>query len=142
MPYSYVDHVSDVCIRAEGKSLAGAMEAGVEAMLNVMFGLEAIGETVSVAINAEAREPELLFVEVLNEVVSQQGLGELALRRIETHGIKEENGRLIYSGTAYGERFDRARHAVRTEVKGATYSALTYNKGEGGTHVLTCVLDV
>lgn len=142
MTYSYIEHVSDVCIRADADSLAKAIESGVEAMLNVTFGLDTIEERVSVAISASARTPELLFVEVLNEVISMQGLRELAIRRIETRAIDTHGNAMYYTGTAYGEEFDRKKHEVRTEVKGATYSGLSYNNGEGGTHTLTCVLDV
>ncbi|MBI5886543.1 MAG: archease [Deltaproteobacteria bacterium] len=142
MSYTYFEHVSDVCLRAEGTTLAGAIESGAEAMFNVSFDLETITERETVAIRAEARTPELLFVEVLNECLSLQAIGELALKRLLTQEIKKLDKGLSYTGVAYGEAFDRDKHTVRTEVKGATYSGLTYNNGKGGTHVLTCVLDV
>lgn len=142
MGYTYLEHVSDVCLRAEGRTLAEAIESGAEAMFNVSFDLETIAENKTVAINAEARTPELLFIEVLNECLSLQAIGELALKRLLTKEIKKLDNGLSYAGAAYGEPFDRGKHTVKTEVKGATYSGLTYNNGAGGTHMLTCVLDV
>ncbi|OGQ57174.1 MAG: hypothetical protein A3J24_00230 [Deltaproteobacteria bacterium RIFCSPLOWO2_02_FULL_53_8] len=142
MSYGYIEHISDVCIRAQGRTLAEAIESGAEAMFNVSFGLETIAERETVAINAQAPNPELLFVEVLNECLSIQGVDGLALRRIKTLEIKEDNGSLYYTGTAFGEVFDKSRHAAKTEVKAATYSGLTYKSGKDGIHVLTCVLDV
>lgn len=142
MSYSYIDHISDVCIRAEGPTLATAIESGAEAMFNLSFDLDAITEDKTVAINAQAPTPELLFIEVLNECLSLQGVNELAFRRLKTIEIKEVDGGLSYAGTAYGEVFDRCKHAPKTEVKAATYSGLTYNDGKDGLHVLTCVLDV
>ncbi len=142
MPYSYIEHISDVCIRAEGRTLEEAFEAGAEAMLNCMFGLETIGEKTSVEIRAEASAIDLLFVEVLNEVLSIQGRDGLALKRLKADHISGEKGRLLFKGFAFGEAFDPEKHAVKTEVKAATYSGLRYSRGEKGSHMLECVLDV
>lgn len=142
MPYAYTEHISDIGIEASGNSVEAAFEAGAEAALNIMFDLDTIEESERVAVTAEAPDIALLFVEVLNEVISLQGLGELALKRVGNAGISETDVGFAFSGTAYGERFDPARHGVKTEVKGATYSGLSYNNGEGGVHTLRCLLDV
>lgn len=141
MGYSYSEHISDIGIRASAATLEGAFEQGAEATLNVMFGLDTIDEKVSVEITAEASDIELLFVEVLNEALSLQSRDELALKRLKANEIKSAGGRYRFSGTAYGEPFDREKHEVRTEVKGATYSGLFYIQ-EAGEHVLHCILDV
>lgn len=142
MPYAYTEHISDIGIEASGATLEAAFEAGVEATLNIMFDLDTIEERERVDICAEAPDIELLFVEVLNEVLSLQGLKGLALRRMGGAKIMKKEGGFAFTGTACGEGFDPARHGVRTEVKGATYSGLRYNNGEGGVHLLCCVLDV
>ncbi|MCR4287367.1 MAG: archease [Deltaproteobacteria bacterium] len=142
MPYSYIEHISDVCIRAQGHTLEEAFEAGAEAMLNCMFGLETIEEKNSVEIIAEAGEIDLLFVEVMNEVLSIQGRDGLALKRLKAEEISSADGRLTFKGAAFGEKFDPEKHAVKTEVKAATYSGLRYSRGEKDNHILECVLDV
>ena len=142
MPYSYTEHISDVCIRAQGRTLEEAFEAGAEAMLNCMFGLESIEEKTSVEITAEAGEIDLLFVEVLNEVLSIQGRDGLALKRLKAEAILLKGKNLSFKGAVFGERFDPEKHAVKTEVKAATYSGLRYSRGEKDSHILECVLDV
>ncbi len=142
MPYSYHEHISDIGIRAEAPDLKSAFDEGVSAMLNVMFDLSTIAENEAHEIRAEAPEIETLFVEVLNEVLSIQGLRELAFKRVETTAIEETDEGYRYSGKAFGEKFDKNKHEARTEVKGATYSGLRYNGGAGGTHELECILDV
>lgn len=142
MPYSYTEHISDIGISATGADLKSAFESGVEAMLNIMFDLRTINEVKSVGISAEAADIELLFVEVLNEVLSLQSVKGLALKRLEAWEIKRVKEGFAFRGSAFGEDIDLSRHEVRTEVKGATYSGLYYNGGEGGEHVLKCILDV
>ncbi|MBI5345432.1 MAG: archease [Deltaproteobacteria bacterium] len=141
MPYSYIEHISDIGIKASAPTLQEAFEAGAEAMLNVMFDLGTIDEAGSVPINAEAGDIALLFVEVLNEVLSIQGRDSLALKRLKTREIKDTGAGFAYCGEAFGEGFDPEKHAVKTEVKGATYSGLQYTEA-GNEYTLQCILDV
>ncbi len=142
MPYTYSEHISDIGICATGETLEAAFEEGAAAMLNVMFDLDTIDERTSVEISAEARDIELLFVEVLNEALSVQGRDDIALKRLECMEIKKTDIGFGFTGVAHGEQFSRARHSVKTEVKGATYSGLEYSKTPEGAHILRCVLDV
>lgn len=142
MPYSYIEHISDIGIHAEGDTLAGAFESGVEAVLGVMFSLDTIDEKMEAPIEASAREIDLLFVEVINEVLSMQGRDGLALKRLEVRELEKTDKGFVFTGIARGERLNLDKHEVRTEVKGATYSGLRYYKGEDGRHVLECILDV
>lgn len=142
MPYSYYEHVSDIGIRAEGRTLEEAFACGMEAALAVMFDLDTIGDVTAIEARASAPEIDLLFVEAINEVLSLMGRDELALKGIRDVKIERDaSGGYAFSATAYGERFDMDKHAARTEVKGATYSGLSYGESDGA-HVLTCILDV
>ena len=89
MPYSYIEHVSDVGIRAEGKALEDAFESGAEAMLNVMFNLETIEHTIKITFGADAPDLAALFVEVLNEVLSIQDRHSLAVKSLKVDEIKK-----------------------------------------------------
>lgn len=141
MPYSYMEHVSDVGIRAEGKTLEEAFESGVEAALNVMFGLETIEHTIKISFSADAPDMAALFVEVLNEVLSIQDIHSLAGKSLKADEIKKTAVGWLFIGTLYGEPFDREKHEVKTEVKAATYSGLKYYEKDG-VHVFECVIDV
>ena len=141
MTYSYYEHVSDIGIRAEGETLEEAFASGVEACLGVMFDLETIDAAGGVEVRAGAPEVDLLFVEVLNEVLSLMGRDEMALGTIEGGRVERTDEGFTFTGTARGEKYDPEKHPVETEVKGATYSGLAYRK-EDGRHVLTCILDV
>lgn len=142
MPYSYYEHPSDIGIKASGRTLEEAFASGVEAALGVMFDLETVGSSVKAEITAEAPEIDLLFVEVINEVLSIMGRDELALKGLREANIKETTGGWSFTGTAFGEGLDLEKHVVETEVKGATYSGLSHTVEPDGTHTFTCILDV
>lgn len=142
MTYSYFEHTSDIGIRAASPTLEAAFEDGAQAMLGVMFDLDTIGITQTIDIKAQANDIPLLFVEVLNEVISLQGRDNLALKKLKTRKITKSGGLYRYIGEASGEPINLDKHEVRTEVKGATYASLLYQRGEKGEHILQCVLDV
>ncbi|MBI5599372.1 MAG: archease [Deltaproteobacteria bacterium] len=141
MPYSYMEHASDVGIHAEGETIGKAFESGAEAMLNVMFDLSTIRPTVDVTFSAEAGDEALLFVEVLNEILSIQDRHSLAVKRLEAVEIKQTGSGLSFIGRIYGEPFNPEKHAVKTEVKAATYSGLSCVAVDG-KYILECVVDV
>src|SRR3989304_3382372 len=107
MPYSYMEHISDVGIRAEGKTLEEAFESGAEAALNVMFNLETIEHTIKITFGADAPDLAALFVEDLNEALSVQDRHGLALKKLEADDIRKTTAGYIFIGTLYGEPFDR-----------------------------------
>ena len=141
MTYIYLDHPSDVAIRAEGTSAKKALEEGAGAMLNVIFEVKSIRETKEVSLSAEAPEMETLFIEVLNELLSVQDRDALALKRLKAVSIDKTPEGYVFKGIAYGERFRPDETEVKTEVKAATYSALSY-RIEDERHIFEFVIDV
>ena len=141
MGYVYLDHISDIGIQASGESMEEAFKCGAEAVLNIAFDTEALGDDTSVKLKALAPAPELLFIESLNELISIQDREELALKSIRDVQIEEVPGGLSFTATAYGESFNPDLHTVKCEVKGATYSGLSYEVKKG-KHTFTCVVDV
>ncbi len=141
MGYSYLEHVSDIGFSAYGESMEDAFKSGAEALLNIVFDLDTIGTDRAVPIEASAPEPELLFVECLNELVSILDRDGLAVKGIRDVRIIEGAGGFSMSAVAYGESFRADIHTVKCEVKGATYSGLSYEVRDG-LHVFTCVVDV
>lgn len=142
MPYAYLDHEADIGIRATGSTLEEAFEQGAKAMLNVMWDISKVEERENVQIECEAMDIPELFVEALNEMLSKQGIEELALARLRVDEIKKQpDGRYKLKGAAFGETLNLDKHTVKTEVKAATYAGLRY-EGKEGKHIVQCILDV
>jgi SHS2 domain-containing protein len=94
-----------------------------------------------VAIECEAREEALLFVEMLNSLLSQSDLSGYIFSDLTIESLERFGGGLRLRGRAHGEPLDTSKHAVGNEVKAATYSGLTY-RTEGGKHYFQCLLDI
>ncbi len=140
MPFEYLDHTSDICIRATGKSLSEAFCEAARAMFNLMVDIKQVSPKEAVSISISAHSVETLLVEWLGELLSKKDLSGLVFSEFYA-SITEKQDECTLSGSAHGEAFDASRHDPRTEVKGATYAGLHVWQ-ERGQFIAKCVVDV
>ena len=134
--WEHFPHAADVGVSGFGKTAAEAFEQGALALTAVVTAAE-IGPTVSVKVQCEAPDIELLFVEWLNAIIYEMAVRKMLFSRF---AVKIDGTRL--EGTLWGEPVDIARHAPACEPKGATYTALKVAKEESGLWSAACVVDV
>ena len=109
-------------------------------MLSLMFETEELTPSVKITFSKEASSEELLFIEVLNEILFIQDAHTIAASSLTVDEIKSDDSQLRAICTLSAEPFTDAL-TVKTEVKAATYSGLKYEIKES-EHMLQCILDV
>jgi SHS2 domain-containing protein len=130
-------HGADWGVRGRGASVEEAFRNAARAMFSlVVEDLSTVRPRERIEVEAQAPDPELLFVDWLNALLAGAGeagivLGDCSLR------VEGNRAR----GEARGEPYDPARHAGGTEVKGATLSGLRVGR-EGDRWVAECIVDV
>ena len=134
--WEHFPHAADVGVHGFGKTPAEAFEQGALALTAVVTAAE-IRPTVSVKVQCDAPDIELLFVEWLNAIIYEMAVRKMLFSRF---AVKIDGTRL--EGTLWGEPVDVARHAPACEPKGATYTALKVAKEESGLWSAACVVDV
>ena len=134
--WEHFPHAADVGVRGFGKTAAEAFEQAALALTAVITTAE-IHPAVSVKVQCEAPDIELLFVEWLNAIIYEMAVRKMLFSRF---AVKIDGARL--DGTLWGEAVDVARHAPACEPKGATYTALKVAKDEKGVWTAACVVDV
>jgi SHS2 domain-containing protein len=116
-PYEFFEHTADTGVRVYGKTLKDLFIHAAQGMTELLVenSLIAVTETRLIALSASSAEgllrawlKELLFWFATDRFLP----GEYHL---ETITPTELRGRVL------GERFDPARHAQGTEIKGVTY---------------------
>ncbi len=112
-------HEADIGVRGFGATPAEAFEQAALAMSAAVCDLGAIKTPQSIAIECEAPDRELLFVEWLNALIYEISTRRMLFGRFS---VRIDDGQL--HGRAWGEPLDRMRHAPAVELKGATYTAL------------------
>jgi len=140
MAFEYLDHISDVCIRASGETLGETFCEAARAMFNLMVDIDQVALREAVKVRVSARTPDLLFVEWLARLLSEKDLSGLVFSRFSAT-IEQKGDEIVLVGSARGEAFDASRHKAKTEVKGVTYAGLRVWQ-EDALFIAQCVLDV
>jgi len=141
MPYEYLDHQADIGISSWGDSLEEALKDGAIALFGIMADPGSVEPRCEVSIECEAAEESLLFVEMLNALLTQADLSGYLLGDLTIDSIEHSGEGLRLRARACGEPLDTSKHEVGSEVKAATYSGLRY-RTESGRHYLQCLLDI
>ena len=103
------------------------VNAGV-ALFELITEIEKVGEKQSVAFNIEAEDRKELLVRWLSELHFKFEVDRMLFKRFEISKISER----FMEAKAYGEKFDPARHELKTEIKGVTYHQLKVETREEG----------
>jgi SHS2 domain-containing protein len=140
-PYQFVDAVtSDLSFVARGASLEEVFGSAAAALLAATVEEpEAVRDVVRRRVALSEPDLELLMLRFLDELIFLRDAEELLLRVVSLR-VTLDNGAQLEAELG-GERIDRSRHALATDVKAATAHALRVAP-EGGRWVATVTLDV
>jgi len=140
MPFEYLDHTADVCLRGTGETVEEAFCEAARALFNLMIDLERVAPKRSQRVSLFAERLELLLVEWLSELLVQKDLTGLFLSRFHVD-IRQGKDGFHLQGEGWGEPLDPPRHRVKLEVKGVTYSGLHVTR-KGKNWIAQCVVDI
>ena len=135
--WRHFSHDADMGIRATGatkEEVFEQMALGMTALLTDPARIEARED---VEIQCEAPSLDYLLVDWLNAIVYEMVVGRMPFGRFK---VRLNEGTL--RGVASGEKVDVARHQPAVEVKGATYTALGFDRRQDGFWEARCVVDV
>ena len=135
--FEYFEHLADMGIVGWGASLAEAFEEAAKAMFNLIVDIDQVKPSQRLPIHCRAEETEELFVEWLNQLLTEADINGLVLSRFRIERITEKE----LHGWVEGEGFDPQRHNPKVEVKAATYSGLAIGERDG-EFFARCVVDI
>ena len=135
--WEHFPHGADVGVRGRGPSKAVAFEQAALAMIAIATNPTAIRPTDCVRVTCTAPDDELLLADWLNAILYEMATHRMVFGRF---GVAIDGP--VLRAELWGEPFDRARHEVGTEVKGATLTALLVGQGRDGQWTAQCVVDV
>jgi SHS2 domain-containing protein len=140
VPFEFFDHTGDIGVTLRAASLPALFADAAAALTDVVSERDAVArrDTWPVAVRSSALD--LLLVEFLSELLfqfdaRQRLVGEAVV------SVRGEGERWTAEGELHGERFDPARHRIRTLVKAVTYHTLSVKEDGDGWHA-TLVLDI
>lgn len=141
MPYKFIEHESDIGIRAWADNLEEAFAEGAKALFSIMFDIRKVEASIPVDIECEAPDIPTLFVEWLNKLLARADISRMALSDFKIFSVVFSDNGYKLKATAFGEIINADKHYFRIEVKAATYYGLKHEVSNG-VHYLQCVVDV
>jgi SHS2 domain-containing protein len=118
--FEITDHTADVGIHAHGETLGEVFAQSAVGMFSIICDLQHVRERESRQVEVEAPDREALLVAWLNELIYLFAVEGLLFRRFQVLDVEDTRVRVV----CHGERSDRGRHRLNTEVKAATYHML------------------
>lgn len=135
--WEHFDHEADIGLRAMAETRAEVFEQAAVAMTAAVTDPNQIRPEEAVEISCEAPTNEILLVDWLNALIYEMAVRKMLFRKFKV----ELDGTLLH-GVAFGETVDVQRHSPAVEIKGATYTALEFGRGNNDLWQAQCVIDV
>jgi SHS2 domain-containing protein len=129
--YTEIDHTADVGVELRAHDLVSAFERAGACMFDLICPLDEIGSGWSRRVTVEGRSGDLehLMIRWLSELLYLFTSEQVLLSRFEIEEL-DVGGRIV--AVVHGEKMDAARHAVRVEIKAATYHSLRVDETPEG----------
>lgn len=131
------DHPSDALLRIRAASLPALFAAAARGTFALMTDLDRVAPRVARPIACAAANREELLAAWLNELIGVASAEALFFREFDVTRCSDT----AIDAIARGEAIDAARHALRREVKAATYHRLAIREAGGGWEA-TVLLDL
>jgi SHS2 domain-containing protein len=126
--FDFLEHISDVYVRARGDSVISLLENAGVALFETMVDTSSLQERISRDVEAEGFDLENLLYRWLESLLTLYYSERIMCRDIRVNRlvVERQGEELRYSviGRCLGEFFDPARHEGRVEVKAVTYSLM------------------
>jgi len=134
VPFEILEHPADVGFLAYGESQENLFENAALAMCSIACAQEQIEEREEREIAATGADVESLLYSWLTEILAVADAEQLVFRRAIISELREPQTSSPGSvrGFAYGERFDRSRHAAGTYIKAVTLHQFAVERTSGG----------
>ena len=142
--FRYLSNIAlaDIAFVARGDSLPAMFESAARALTEVMVDRRTVVGRVERTIHIESPTIDRLLYDFLTELIVIKDVDSLLFKefKVSIHPGKEKR----LTCEVRGEEIDRARHALRNDVKAVTMHMFGVKKldGKGGRWEATVVLDI
>jgi tRNA nucleotidyltransferase (CCA-adding enzyme) len=136
--WEHFEHQADMGVRGTGRDMGEAFAQAALAMTAIITDPACVQPEKTISVACSEADPELLFVDWLNQVIFEMATRGMLFSRFDVH--IGDNGEL--QAEIRGETVDRSRHTPTVEIKGATFTELAVRQQLDGSWLAQCVVDV
>ena len=130
-----LEHTTDAYIEAWGPTLERAFAEAAEGFYETMLNLEKIDLIVEAHVKADGHDKKELLYNWLETLLLEFDIKDMVYASYDISIASDEPTLFKLRAKVRGEKYDRARHGAKTEVKGVTYHLMTIEENEKGAKV-------
>jgi len=130
--FKLIDHTADTGLVARGDSLAEAFASVAYGMFSIITEINRVRQTESRQMEVSDSDLESLLFEWLNRLLYYFDVEMLLFKKFDV----EITGENRLAATCYGEKYDPARHRLKTGVKSATYHMLKVDRAKNEVRII------
>lgn len=121
--FEFKDHTADVSVKSWGRNLEEAFsQTALSLMATITPNLKKISTNVEKEIEIESEDKYALCFDFLSEFLYIFDVEELVFSYISVKSIEKIEDKYKLNAVVRGEKFDKDKHEIGTEVKAITYS--------------------
>ncbi|MCS7117712.1 MAG: archease [Thaumarchaeota archaeon] len=140
--FEFLEHTSDVYVRAYGRSVSEAFEEAGRALFSVLVrNLETVKGVRELEVGARGYDKHSLLYDWLERMLLVFQLEKLVASEVKVLELSTTGEDLVIRGRVRGETFDPNRHVPGIDVKSPTYWLMEVSESESGAEV-KFVLDI
>ncbi|MHA2398010.1 MAG: archease [Promethearchaeota archaeon] len=140
--FVFGDHTADVKVSSWGRTLEEAFSSMALGLISTITpDLNKISQIIEKKIEIISEDKYALCFDFLTEFLYLFDVEELIFSEINVKSIKKVKDKYKLDAVLKGEKFDRAKHEIGTEVKAITYSFMNIIEKKNRVEI-TMVFDI
>jgi SHS2 domain-containing protein len=125
--FEFKDHTADVSVRSWGRTLEEAFsQAALSLMATITPNLSKISQEIEKHIKIQSEDKYALCFDFLSEFLYIFDVEELVFSDISVKSITKVEDRYKLYAVIKGEKFNKNKHEIGTEVKAMTYADMDF----------------
>jgi SHS2 domain-containing protein len=123
--HRFLEHTTDAYIEAWAPNLEKAFAEAAEGFYETMLNLDTIQPVVENSVQVDGHDKEELLYNWLEKLLLEFDIKEMVYASYDLSIAFDEPTMFKLRARMRGEKYDRAKHGAKTEVKGVTYHLMT-----------------
>ena len=130
-----LEHITDAYIETWGPTLERAFAQAAEGFYETMLNLEKIEPIVEDHVEVYGHDKKELLYNWLEQLLLEFDVNQMVYASYDTKIASDDSTQFNLRAKIRGEKYDRAKHGTKTEVKGVTYHLMTIEESENEARV-------
>ena len=119
--FDFLEHTADTYIAAHGSTMEEAFSNAALATFETMTDTDKVSPQIKENFEVEAEDEYALLYSWLEALLIKFEVDGMLFSKFEVNSIKDNNANFKLTASAWGEKFDPAKHPQKVGVKAITY---------------------